>query len=52
MKTRMKLPFHFRVRVLLITYADHSYSTTAVAAEDFVQRYKVGEKCRCLLIGR
>lgn len=28
----------------LITYADHSYSTTAVAAEDFVQRYKVGEK--------
>jgi hypothetical protein len=48
MKTRMKLPFHFRVRVLLITYADHSYSTTAVAAEDFVQRYKVGEKCRCL----
>jgi hypothetical protein len=34
----------------LITYADHSYSTTAVAAEDFVQRYKVGEKCRCLLL--
>ncbi len=28
----------------LITYADQSYSTTAVAAEDFVQRYKVGEK--------
>ncbi len=28
----------------LITYADNSYSTTAVSAEDFVQRYKVGEK--------
>ena len=28
----------------LITYADQSYSTTAVAAADFVQRYKVGEK--------
>ena len=28
----------------LITYADHSYSSTAVVAEDFVQRYKVGEK--------
>ena len=28
----------------LIMYADQSYSTTAVAAADFVQRYKVGEK--------
>jgi hypothetical protein len=47
MKTRMKLPFQSQ-SASLITYADHSYSTTAVAAEDFVQRYKVGEKCRCL----
>jgi hypothetical protein len=44
----MKLPPFQSQSASLITYADHSYSTTAVAAEDFVQRYKVGEKCRCL----
>ncbi len=39
----IRIPFQNQ-NVSLITYADNTYSNTAVAAEDFVQRYKVGEK--------
>ena len=39
----ISIPFQEQ-SVSLITYADNSYSTTAVQATDFVQQYKVGQK--------
>ena len=39
----ISIPFQEQ-NVSLITYADNSYSTTAVQATDFVQQYKVGQK--------
>ncbi|RVT75831.1 polysaccharide biosynthesis tyrosine autokinase [Flavobacterium sufflavum] len=40
---QIKIPFEGN-SASLITYSDNSYSTTAVAAGDFVKKYKVGEQ--------
>ena len=39
----IRIPFQNQ-NASLITYADNSYSSTAVEATDFVKRYKVGEQ--------